>query len=298
MVRPKIPHISTVISTMSDLLASLILPSPPRPADTQKEAPSSDHQAASQADNSLVVHDVEAYLNDPKNKALMASSSKKPSTATAYGAPQPVQVGRPKTIHNVPALNHLCQVRNLVPQFEIEVQANGGFGGCLRIGTETVYSHEGFPSKKEAKEALAEKGVELVNSMVIKGKETGKSSEEERKNWVGLLLGTSDTPRPISLAEHLQNTTTRPGLSVAGSGPISSSISWVPPLPAPAPSPDMMVSSLAPKPHRSRIRKPHATKPRSKLWNFSSPRASRIPMARSRRRGPLLERSSMRRGRR
>lgn len=180
---------------MSDLLSSLVIPSPPAAIDTQKESPSDDHQATLQAD-SLVVHDVEAYLNDPKNKALMASSSKKPSanTTTIYGAPQPVQLGGPKTSHHVPILNHLCQVRNLVPQFEIEIQANGGFGGCLRIGTETVYSHEKFASKKEAKEALAEKGVELVNGGMV-GKEKGKetSSEEERKNWVGLLLGASWT---------------------------------------------------------------------------------------------------------
>lgn len=176
---------------MSDLLSSLIVPSPPAATDTQKEVPSGDHQAALQAD-SLVVHDVEAYLNDPKNKALIASMSKSSAaTTTTYGAPLPVQLGGPKTAHHIPALHHLCQVRKLVPQFEIETQAGGRFGGCLRIGTETILSHETFPTKKEAKEALAEKGVELVKDMVDKGKEVGPSSEEKRKNWIGLLLGKS-----------------------------------------------------------------------------------------------------------
>ena len=184
---------STGISTMSYLLTTRIVATQQAATDIQKESSSSDHQAISQAD-SLVVHDVEAYLNDQKNQALMASSSKKSSTntTTIYGAPQPVQLGGPKTSHHVSMLHHLCQVQNLVSHFEIEMQANGGFGGWLRIGTETVYSQEGFPSKKEAKEALAEKGVKLVKGM--EGKEKGKataSSEEEHKNWIGLLLGAS-----------------------------------------------------------------------------------------------------------
>lgn len=190
---PRLPTMTTTgISTMSDLLASLIVANPQVEAtDTQKESSSADHQATSQAD-SLVVHDVEAYLNDPKNKALMASSSKKQSisTTTVYGTPEPVQLGGPKTSHHVSMLHHLCQAKCLVPQFEIEMQADGGFGGSLRIGTETVYSHGGSPSKKEAKEALAEKGVQLVKGMVGTGKGT-TSSEEEHKNWIGLLQGAS-----------------------------------------------------------------------------------------------------------
>lgn len=180
---------------MSDLLTSLYVPWAQVP--TPPEGSSSGvHEAASHADG-MVVHDVEAFLNDPKNKALMASTGKPSNniannrvTGGEYSEPQPVQLGGPKTTHHVTALYQLCQGRNLVPHFEIEAQADGGFGGWLRVGNQTVSSSEGCPSKKEAKEVLAEKGVELVKGMAVKGK--GPNLEGEPKNWVGLLMGASD----------------------------------------------------------------------------------------------------------
>ncbi len=179
---------------MSDLLASLIVSSSPPSTQPPSRMPEAAVHAAG-----LVVHDVEAYLNDPKNKALMASTGKKSATGSTHVKhsavgesfePQPVQLGGAKTSHHVSALNHLCQQRGLVPLFEIVAQEEGGFGGWLRVGNETVVSYEKWFSKKEAKEALAEKGVEILKSMGDKGK--GPASEEDNKNWVGLLMRTSD----------------------------------------------------------------------------------------------------------
>lgn len=197
---------------MADLLSSLIVPSSPVATTPPKESPhgaatgpseeppSGSDEAALHADN-LVIHDVDAYLNDPKNQALMATIKKNPNT---YPATKPVQLGGQKSTYHVSTLYHLCQGRNLVPQFEIEVQADGRFGGSLRIGSETVHTDEGFLTKKDAKEALAEKGVKLVKGMVSQG--NGPGADEGSKNWIGLLQGASDFSQPIAITENSQNT--------------------------------------------------------------------------------------------
>lgn len=168
---------------MSDLLSSLKTPSS-QAAIQPHESHSGIHAAAAAAAHpgGLVVHDVDAYLSDSKTLALMGSSS----------SPQPVQLGGAKTSHHIAALYQLCQGRGLVPLFEIEAQANGGFGGWLQVGNETIFSSEGWLSKKEAKEALAEKGFELVKGMDTKGK-LGVV-EGGPKNWIGILQGASKRP--------------------------------------------------------------------------------------------------------
>lgn len=56
-----------------------------------------------------------------------------------------------------------------MPEVEIGAQPDGGFGGRLRVGDTTVISYERWSSKKEAEEALAEKGVPLVKAMKVTG---------------------------------------------------------------------------------------------------------------------------------
>lgn len=166
---------------MSDLLGSLISSSP-QAAIQPAEPRSAIHAAAHPG--GIVVHDVEAYLSSSKGQSLMASTT----------SPQPVQLGGAKTNHHVTILYQLCQSRGLVPQFEIEAQPNGGFGGWLQVGNETIFSSEGWLNKKEAKEALAEKGLELVKGMGDKKNGKGVAAEGEPKNWIGLLLRASERP--------------------------------------------------------------------------------------------------------
>lgn len=74
-----------------------------------------------------------------------------------------------------------------MPEFEIDGDQSG-FGGIVRIGEQTVGSEQKWRSKKEAKDGLAEKGVEVVGRMEAKGKSpTGGGGMSE--NWVGKLLG-------------------------------------------------------------------------------------------------------------
>lgn len=172
-------------STMPDKTQD---PSPPAPP----SASSSNLDAVAFQAAGLSVQDVDAYLNDPQHKSLLSSAAKnsKPGTKTVIARlgtepmQEPVQLGSPQTSHHVVALNHLCQERGLVPEYEIEGDSKTGFGGWLRVGQEIVGTDGHWRSKKSAKEALATKGVELVKAM-----QTKASPGAQGKNWIGLLLG-------------------------------------------------------------------------------------------------------------
>ena len=69
--------------------------------------------------------------------------------------------------------------------FEIEGDKHG-FGGWLKVGNEMIGRDERWRSKKDAKEGLAERGLEVVKAMPLRGKVTASSQE----NWIGMLQST------------------------------------------------------------------------------------------------------------
>lgn len=75
-----------------------------------------------------------------------------------------------------------------MPDFQIDGDAIADFGGILKIGDVTIASDERWHSKKEAREALAEKGLEAVKDMEAKRKGTSTPAEKD-KNWIGMLVG-------------------------------------------------------------------------------------------------------------
>ena len=85
------------------------------------------------------------------------------------------------------ALNTQCQSKGFLPVFEIEGETD--FGGVLKLRDVNITSDRRWASKKEAREGLAEKGLETVNGMEAKQRELG--TLEGRKNWVGMLHGKS-----------------------------------------------------------------------------------------------------------
>ncbi|KAI4144177.1 MAG: hypothetical protein L6R39_004293, partial [Caloplaca ligustica] len=171
------------------------------------------HAAALKAAG-LPIYDVEAYLNDPRNQEALNSlpvnspSSKKqkgnvkgPSSANCT----PVQLGAPKTSHNVTGLVQLCQERGLVAEFEIEGDQPRGFGGAVTVGEETIASEQRWPSKKEAKEGLAELALPVAREMeavVKKGVKGGKG--EQQKNWLGMLLEYHNATDPTTGAVYTE----------------------------------------------------------------------------------------------
>ncbi len=164
----------------------------------------------------LTVSDVATYLQDPENARLLAETGSKKrkaasnqaadasptkptttTTTTALPVPEPVQIGGPKTSHNVARLNHLCQERGLIPVFDFVEPTAQRFRATLRFGEHVVAFEEGamFGSKKEAKEAVAARGLDIIADIPLPraGGGAGISGpggvKEREENWVGKLAG-------------------------------------------------------------------------------------------------------------
>ena len=220
------PNQSNPISTvydpkMSDLLASLLIaksnssqesfqssysqPPPSSGPAAASSAPdahppaSSQTQASAFQDAGFSVSDIDSFLAEAKNLALSTQASNEgsdpqhKSAQMASNRLEPISLGS-KTRHHVSALNILCQAKGLTAVFEIDGVVD--FGGVLKIGETTVKSEERWKSKKDAKEGLAEKGLDIVKALDAKGKQSQKLGEAG-KNWVGMLLGEC-----ISLEQH------------------------------------------------------------------------------------------------
>lgn len=160
---------------------------------------------SSEARSHQSVHDVDAYLNDPANETSVEMGSKKKSilapskpTANSSGvstngsslkSAEPVQVGEPKSSHHVTLLFQMCQERGLVPKFEIEADPNVSqrFGGRLTVGGVMTTLGTSEVSKKDARQALAAKGCEVVRDM--NSQKQPEESTTGTENWVGKLLG-------------------------------------------------------------------------------------------------------------
>ncbi|KAL9007076.1 MAG: hypothetical protein Q9188_000199 [Gyalolechia gomerana] len=155
------------------------------------------HAAALKAAG-LPIYDVEAYLDESRNQLPIKSppvksppqkKQKVRDVSSSSASSTPVQLGAPKTTHHVSALHQLCQERGLIAEYEIDGDQVEGFGGMVTIGGQTVASDQRSRNKKEAKEALAELGLPLVREMdAVKREKQGVAGEQDKKNWVGLLL--------------------------------------------------------------------------------------------------------------
>ena len=196
---------------MADLLASLVVPSSPRSSQesfrsiasqSRKESPppsssklsspapssTADTTSALQAAG-IPVYDIDSYL--AQNAGLRSTSSannvnaSKKHTTTTLSSPEPVSLGT-RTGFHVSALNTQCQGKGILPVFEIEGTTD--FGGVLKLGGAVVTTDQRWRSKKEAKEGLAEKGLEVVKKIGARQKSPGEP-KEQGKNWVGLLHG-------------------------------------------------------------------------------------------------------------
>ena len=146
------------------------------------------HTGIPDDDAALQLHDVETFLNEPSTIALLATSasSKKRKTATGSGSSsaKPIQLGSPKTSHNVSLLYVECQQRGIDPEFEFEGDQDG-FSGSVTISGETLSSDQRWVTKKEAKESLAEKALPFVKAM----ERHEKISAAPQENWIGKLQG-------------------------------------------------------------------------------------------------------------
>lgn len=231
---------------MTDLLESLVLPNssqesfhslaehPPHPSPSPPANVSANHDSAGPQSSfqpqlsalqaaGLGMHDVDTYLADPENAELLHRAPDRKNAPTKQPKPeidpaQPVSLGS-KSSHHMTALNLLCQQKGLVLDFQIDGDAsNADFGGLLKIGDETIASDERWHSKKEAREALAEKGFEVAQGMEAKKKQPGTPGEKN-KNWIGILAEYHQSINPkqgpvygdYSLGSSYSSTCTIPG---------------------------------------------------------------------------------------
>jgi len=155
----------------------------------------------------LPVYDADAYLNDPNNQLLLQDSvtAKKgktsalrndSSTGSGASSTEPIQLEAPKTSHHVKLIYEICQSSGLQLEFEIDGDQLG-FGGWVSINGETIRADKIWRSKKEAKEGLAEKAMELARNLAQKPKSApvtaaaaaAAATVGPQANWVGMLLG-------------------------------------------------------------------------------------------------------------
>ena len=130
-------------------------------------------------------------MKSPSNESFHSTRSQPPSIA---GSPPPetishmnAKLGIPLkatlTVPNVGLLNTKCQTLGFSARYEIDGDQQIGFGGYLQLGPHTITRDERWPSKKAAKEGLAQKGLAIVGDL-----QKRKAVEEvSLKNWVGML---------------------------------------------------------------------------------------------------------------
>lgn len=167
---------------------------------TPNQKPLDVHSAALQAAG-VPVYDFDAYMNDPSHQLLLQDSvtAKKgktsslrnnSSTGSGSSSIEPVQLGAPKTSQHVKVLYEICQGSGLQLEFKIDGD-NSGFGGWVSVNGEKIEADELWRNKKEAKEGLAEKGMELAQKLAQNPKSAPVPSAAvgPQVNWIGNLLG-------------------------------------------------------------------------------------------------------------
>jgi hypothetical protein len=97
---------------------------------------------------------------------------------------QPVQIGQSRMSAHSVAFHQLAQEKRVTAVFEYEEPVPQQFRVKLTLGGQWDIVDAGpWPSKKAAKEAVCEKGIQVLRNMEAKA--TAPPSSDE--NWVGIL---------------------------------------------------------------------------------------------------------------
>lgn len=195
---------------MADLMEHLIQPSSQESYSSSQAAPATaappttEHQPhQDQHDSSTIaalqaagldVQNVESYLSNPETSRLLKAASAPTAWPTfAEGSVAPVQLGPARSSQCISELTQIAQQRGLQAHFDFDEPQRQRFTGALRLGTHVVRLPDGvtFGSKREAKEALAAEGLEVLRRLPAAaapgGGQAGLEGGEE--NWVGKLVG-------------------------------------------------------------------------------------------------------------
>ena len=126
----------------------------------------------------------ESFHSTRSQPSPISGSPPPPDTISHVNAKQlGVPLTTTLTTHHVGQLNNQCQALGLSARYEIDGDQPTGFGGFLQLGSHTITMDERWPSKKAAREGLAQKGLAVVRDL------KRKKTDDERpvENWIGLL---------------------------------------------------------------------------------------------------------------
>ncbi|MCJ1378906.1 hypothetical protein MMC17_002005 [Xylographa soralifera] len=196
---------------MSDLLSSLLIPktshesfhsasSHPSTHPVSPPSPTPQHTLPTAHGPPLHLYDVSTFLSAPTTTSLLSTP---PTTATtATNAHLPVPLSGPYSAASVSRFYELCQDKGLTPLFTITADPlrPQHFAGSLAVGPATLVLDASQPSKKEARQLLAERGCALVRAMAPRVARADHDPPAQAENWVGKLLEFSalnpDQPAP------------------------------------------------------------------------------------------------------
>ncbi|KAI9825645.1 MAG: hypothetical protein M1832_000989 [Thelocarpon impressellum] len=134
----------------------------------------------------LDIADVDEYLARPEVVQLLEPAP-----------PKLVAIGSPQDQTLVSQFYQNCQKRGLQPKFVYPDIATNRFSGEVTLGETRIVEEGPFPSKKVAKERLAERGLELLKSEGWGGIGTVKVKAGVKENWIELYQQALSSPGPV-----------------------------------------------------------------------------------------------------
>ncbi len=126
---------------------------------------------------------VESFHSTQSQQSL-CSGAHPPPTISGNNSEPGFPISGIVTHHYVGALNTQCQALGLCALYEIDGDQSNGFGGHLTIGDQKVSREERWPSKKAAKEGLAQRGIDVVEKIQARQHPAVVSQEP---NWTSQL---------------------------------------------------------------------------------------------------------------
>ncbi|MCJ1339498.1 hypothetical protein MMC09_004788 [Bachmanniomyces sp. S44760] len=196
LISPEKYHHQASGSSTSSKRQATEMSSPSTIIETLQKAPrrqSADTIPATHTSISEKTFDVREFLE--ANASLIDTSSSTETRGVTHDESQPSEATEPQTIQprissisqQLTTFHIACQKKGIVPIFEIEPVSSGKrvrFKGKLKLGEQVVVVGDGkvmWASKKDAKGALAQAGIEIVEKTEIVG------IGEDLRNWVGIL---------------------------------------------------------------------------------------------------------------
>jgi hypothetical protein len=128
-----------------------------------------------------------AYTRLPVSSSPAKISRSVRQTSSAIPIPQ-----GPRSAEATKTLYHLCQKRAIIPQFTFEQIGEHHHQAILQLGDVLLKDEQGrkFSSKKEAKEVMAAKGVEIVKGWIEA--EPSVKEPSEKMSEAGCVRGKRD----------------------------------------------------------------------------------------------------------